>query len=48
MYLPEFRNESVVRLSVSQVGDDRIEDGVQRISEGIQKLLKYKKEIHFI
>ena len=43
MFLPEFKNESMIRLSVSQVKEELIEIGVQKIAEGAAKLLKRRK-----
>lgn len=38
MYLPEYRQENRIRLSVSQVDDRKIEVGVKKIGEGIRTL----------
>ncbi|ALC80270.1 MULTISPECIES: aminotransferase-like domain-containing protein [Bacillus] len=43
MYLPEFKKDNVVRLSVSQVRDEWISAGVQKIAEGIMELIKKKQ-----
>lgn len=49
MYLPEFLKETVIRLSVSQVAEDRIERGIMLIAEGIRELqIASRKSIHFI
>lgn len=39
MYLPEYREENRIRLSVSQVDDRKIDVGVRKIGEGIRKLI---------
>lgn len=39
MYLPEFAKETMIRLSVSQVEDDLIDIGIQKIAGGIMELL---------
>ncbi|MGM7721639.1 PLP-dependent aminotransferase family protein [Metabacillus sp. Hm71] len=39
MYLPVYRKENRIRLSVSQVEDWKIPIGVKKIGEGIQKLI---------
>ncbi|WNB93812.1 PLP-dependent aminotransferase family protein [Bacillus sp. NEB1478] len=46
MYLPPYRTENRIRLSVSQVEDYQISIGVKKIGEGIQELLA--KKISFI
>ncbi|WP_306024468.1 MULTISPECIES: hypothetical protein [Paenibacillus] len=48
MFLPEFKNESMIRLSVSQVKEELIEIGVQKIAEGAAELLKRRSEVRFI
>lgn len=42
MYMPECKKENVIRLSVSQIEDDSISIGVQKIAESIRKLLKQR------
>lgn len=39
MYLPEFEKETLIRLSVSQVEEEMIGIGVQKIADGIKELL---------
>ncbi|OAS15791.1 PLP-dependent aminotransferase family protein [Paenibacillus oryzisoli] len=48
MYLPEFRQEGVLRLSVSQVDERLIEPGVQVIGDGIRELLRQRTEVRFV
>ncbi|MDR6550601.1 PLP-dependent aminotransferase family protein [Paenibacillus qinlingensis] len=48
MYLPEFRQEGVLRLSVSQVEDGLIESGIRRIGDGIRELLRQRSEVRFV
>ncbi|WP_010530604.1 PLP-dependent aminotransferase family protein [Lentibacillus jeotgali] len=40
MYLPEFKKENILRLSISQVDDSSINIGVQKIADGILELFK--------
>ncbi|MGG4345326.1 hypothetical protein [Paenibacillus lautus] len=47
MFLPEFKHESM-RLSVSQVKEELIEIGVQKIAEGAAEWLKRRSEVRFI
>ncbi|MCP3742359.1 PLP-dependent aminotransferase family protein [Rossellomorea sp. BNER] len=46
MYLPPYRKENRIRLSVSQVEDQQIGLGVKKIGEGIQEL--FLRKINFI
>ncbi|MDQ0724977.1 DNA-binding transcriptional MocR family regulator [Paenibacillus sp. W4I10] len=48
MYLPEFRQENVLRLSVSQVNESLIEPGISAIGDGIQELLRQSKGVRFV
>ncbi|MDR6881390.1 PLP-dependent aminotransferase family protein [Bacillus sp. 3255] len=48
MYLPEFRQEGVLRLSVSQVEEELIEPGIRAIGEGIRELLRQRTEVRFV
>ncbi|KRE96670.1 GntR family transcriptional regulator [Paenibacillus sp. Soil766] len=48
MYLPEFRQEGVLRLSVSQVEEGLIEPGVRVIADGIRELLRQRTEVVFV
>ncbi|MBM7564967.1 PLP-dependent aminotransferase family protein [Paenibacillus sacheonensis] len=38
MYLPDFRRNTVIRLSISQVPEEQIDRGIRLIAEGIQEL----------
>jgi len=40
MYLPQYKKENVIRLSVSQVEDTRIAEGVRRLGEEVVALLR--------
>ncbi|QED46084.1 aminotransferase-like domain-containing protein [Cytobacillus dafuensis] len=44
MYLPLYKKENVIRLSVSQVEDKKIEEGIQKLGEEIALLLGKEKE----
>ncbi|MFC4811947.1 PLP-dependent aminotransferase family protein [Paenibacillus sp. GCM10023250] len=48
MYLPEFEQDSVIRLSVSQVEEERIEAGVQKIADAMKELLHTPPQVKFI
>ncbi|WP_445661491.1 aminotransferase-like domain-containing protein [Bacillus sp. FSL K6-3431] len=50
MYLPEFEKETIIRLSVSQVEDELISIGIQKIADAIEELIKKRKQgyIQFI
>ncbi|GGD57963.1 aminotransferase-like domain-containing protein [Paenibacillus nasutitermitis] len=49
MFLPEFRKDNVIRLSISQVAEDQIDKGIMLIAEGIRELLlASRKRIQFI
>ncbi len=48
MYLPEFVQDSVIRLSVSQVAEEHIEIGVQTIARVIQEQLNRVHTVKFI
>ncbi|QHW29746.1 PLP-dependent aminotransferase family protein [Paenibacillus rhizovicinus] len=48
LYLPEFRKEGVLRLSVSQVEDRLIEPGIRAIGEGIREMLRQRTEVRFV
>ncbi|UOK56534.1 hypothetical protein MGI18_16635 [Bacillus sp. OVS6] len=45
MYLPAYKQENVLRLSVSQVEDELIAKGIQKIAAGIQTMILEKKKI---
>lgn len=48
MYLPEFAQDSVIRLSVSQVEEECIEIGVQTIARVIKEQLNKVPQVKFI
>lgn len=48
MYLPEFAQDSVIRLSVSQVEEEHIEIGVQTIARVIKEQLNKMPQVKFI
>lgn len=48
MYLPEFAQNSVIRLSVSQVEEELIEIGVQTIARVIKEQLNKVPQVKFI
>jgi DNA-binding transcriptional MocR family regulator len=48
MYLSEFRQEGVLRLSVSQVDEGLIEPGIRTIGDGILELLQQRTEVRFV
>jgi len=48
MYLPEFAQNSVIRLSVSQVEEEHIEIGVQTIAHVIKEQLNKMPQVKFI
>lgn len=48
MYLPEFAQDSVIRLSVSQVEEELIEIGVQTIARVIKEQLNKVPQVKFI
>ncbi len=48
MYLPGFEQDSVIRLSVSQVEEEFIERGVQQIARTIQELIASTPQVKFI
>jgi DNA-binding transcriptional MocR family regulator len=48
MYLPEFRLDGVIRLSVSQVDEGLIEPGIRAIGEAIRELLRQRTEVRFV
>ncbi|MEV5027960.1 PLP-dependent aminotransferase family protein [Paenibacillus sp. LPE1-1-1.1] len=48
MYLPEFRQEDVLRLSVSQVEEGLIEPGIRAIGDGIRELLRQRTGVRFV
>ncbi|MCM3258192.1 PLP-dependent aminotransferase family protein [Paenibacillus lautus] len=48
MYLPEFAQDSVIRLSVSQVEEEHIEIGVQTIAHVIKEQLNKMPQVKFI
>ncbi|NQX59859.1 PLP-dependent aminotransferase family protein [Paenibacillus qinlingensis] len=48
MYLPEFRQDGVLRLSVSQVDEGLIEPGIRAIGDGIRELLRQRTEVRFV
>jgi DNA-binding transcriptional MocR family regulator len=48
MYLPQFREENVLRLSVSQVEEGLIEPGIRAIGDGIRELLRQRTEVRFV
>lgn len=48
MYLPEFAQDSVIRLSVSQVVEEHIEIGVQTIARVIKEQLNKMPQVKFI
>lgn len=48
MYLPEFAQDSVIRLSVSQVEEERIEIGFQTIARVIKEQLNKVPQVKFI
>jgi hypothetical protein len=48
MYLPEFRQEDVLRLSVSQVEEGLIEPGILAIADGIRELLRQRTGVRFV
>ncbi|MBS4203596.1 PLP-dependent aminotransferase family protein [Lederbergia citrea] len=43
MYLPDYKKENIIRLSVSQVEVESINIGVKKIAEGISRLLKERR-----
>ncbi|USK31871.1 PLP-dependent aminotransferase family protein [Bacillus sp. F19] len=45
MYLPAYKKENVLRLSVSQVEDELIAKGIQKIAAGIQTMILEKKKV---
>lgn len=48
MYLPEFKQEDVLRLSVSQVEEGLIEPGIRAIGDGIRELLRQRTGVRFV
>ncbi|MCQ6562851.1 aminotransferase-like domain-containing protein [Paenibacillus mendelii] len=48
MYLPEFAKDNVIRLSISQVEEALIEEGVQKIANGIADLLIRRTQVRFV
>jgi DNA-binding transcriptional MocR family regulator len=46
MYLPPYKKENLIRISVSQVEDQHIGEGVRKIGEGIEELLG--KTVYFM
>ncbi|SDX92664.1 PLP-dependent aminotransferase family protein [Paenibacillus sp. CF384] len=48
MYLPEFRQDGILRLSVSQVEERLIQPGIRAIGEGIRELLRQRTEVRFV
>jgi DNA-binding transcriptional MocR family regulator len=48
MYLQEFRQEDVIRLSVSQVDEKLIEPGIRAIGDGIRELLLQRTGVRFV
>jgi DNA-binding transcriptional MocR family regulator len=48
MYLPQFAKDNVIRLSISQVEEALIEEGVQIIARGITELLSRRTEVRFV
>ncbi|MBT2770973.1 PLP-dependent aminotransferase family protein [Halomonas sp. ISL-60] len=48
LYLPEFRQENVLRLSVSQVEEGLIEPGIRAIGDGIRELLRQPTGVRFV
>ncbi|CAG7614746.1 PLP-dependent aminotransferase family protein [Paenibacillus allorhizosphaerae] len=49
MYLPQFQKDNVIRLSVSQAAEEKIDRGIMLIAEGIKELLvSSRKCIQFI
>ncbi|MBP3963076.1 PLP-dependent aminotransferase family protein [Paenibacillus lignilyticus] len=48
LFLPAFRKQGVIRLSVSQVEDRLLEPGIQAIGDGIRELLKLRTGVKFV
>lgn len=48
MYLPEFEQDSVIRLSVSQVEEEWIDLGIQKIANAMRELLNTAPQVKFI
>lgn len=46
MFLPEFAKDNVLRLSISQVEEELIDRGIQKIANGINKLMLKKRQIY--
>jgi DNA-binding transcriptional MocR family regulator len=46
MYLPPYKKENLIRLSVSQVADEHIGEGVRKIGEGIEEVSA--KSVYFM